>query len=296
MKGEIVNIQHFCIHDGPGIRTTIFLKGCNLRCFWCHNPESQERGITMALYKHKCINCGECGKECPAAKDGKAALFTGDCIHCGKCAEVCFAEAIEAIGTEVTAAEVVQRILREKSFLQASSGGVTVSGGEPLLQIDFLEKLLARLKAERIHTAIETACCVDWSRFERILPYCDYFLCDLKSADSGKHREAVGMGNELIIENLRRLAAAGKEMEIRTPVIPGFNDREEDISAIWNIVKSFGREIKYSLLPFHNLCAGKYESIGRVFPAAQIEEPTRESMEKLERIFDKGEKGNVERS
>ena len=148
-----------------------------------------------------------------------------------------------------------------------------------------MTELLAGLKEEKIHTAIETACCVDWSRFEQIQPYCDYFLCDLKSADSAKHREAVGTGNERIIENLRKLAATGKGMEIRTPVIPGFYDREEDIFAIWDIVKSLGREIKYSLLPFHNICAGKYESIGRVFPAAQVEEPSREHMKRLESIL-----------
>ena len=285
MKGQIVSIQPFCIHDGPGIRTTVFMKGCNLRCFWCHNPESQECGTTMALHRHKCINCGECGKVCPVAKDGKAALLTEDCIRCGKCAQVCFAEAIEAIGTEMTASEVVQRVLRDKSFLQASGGGVTISGGEPLLQVDFLVEVLERLKAEQIHTAIETACCVDWSRFEQILPHCDYFLCDLKSADSAKHREATGAGNERIIENLRKLVATGKEMEIRTPIIPGFNDHEEEISAIWDIVKSFGRDIKYTLLPFHNICTGKYESIGRVFPAAHIEEPSRERMESLKSIL-----------
>lgn len=241
--------------------------------------------MTMAFHRNKCINCGECGKVCPAAKDSKAVLLTEDCILCGKCAQACFAEAIEAVGTEMTASEVVQRVLRDKSFLQASSGGVTISGGEPLLQADFLAELLEILKREKIHTAIETACCVDWSRFERILPHCDYFLCDLKSADSAKHREAVGAGNKRIIENLRRLASTGKEMEIRTPVIPGFNDREEDISAIWDIVKSLGRDIKYTLLPFHNICAGKYESIGRIFPAALIEEPSREHMKRLESIL-----------
>lgn len=285
MKGRIVSIQPFCIHDGHGIRTTIFMKGCNLRCFWCHNPESQDDGTTMAFHRHKCIKCGECGKVCPKAKDGNVVLFTEDCICCGKCEEVCFAEAIEAIGAEVSVSEVVKRVLRDKNILQASGGGVTFSGGEPLLQADFVAEVMADLRAEKIHTAIETACCVDWSRFERIMPYCDYFICDLKSADSTKHRDAVGAGNEIIIENLRKLAATGKEMEIRTPVIPGFNDREKDISAIWDIVKSFGREIKYSLLPFHNICDGKYESIGRVFPAAHIEEPSRECMKRLELIL-----------
>jgi len=176
MIGKICNIQPFSIHDGPGIRTTVFMKGCNLHCFWCHNPESQDSRLTIAFYRHKCIGCGECGKVCPVAKDGKAAFFSKDCILCGKCAEVCFAEAIEAIGTEVTVSQVVDRVLRDKDALISSGGGVTFSGGEPLLQADFVAEAMKLLKAEGIHTAVETAVCVEWSRIEKLLPYCDYFI------------------------------------------------------------------------------------------------------------------------
>ena len=288
MTGRIVNIQPFCIHDGPGLRTTVFMKGCNLHCFWCHNPESQETGITMAFHAHKCIRCGECTKVCPVVREGKAALLTEECIRCGKCAKACFAEAIEAIGTEMSVDEVTRHVLRDKDILLASGGGVTVSGGEPLLQADFVGEMLAQLKAHGIHTAIETACCVDWGKFEAVLPYCDLFLCDLKSADSAKHKAAVGAGNELIIANLRKLAQTGKEMEIRTPVIPGFNDREEDIAGIRDIIHSFGREIPYTLLPFHNICAGKYESMGRKYQAENLAEPSRNKLEELKRIA-KGE-------
>ena len=285
MTGTICNIQPFSIHDGPGIRTVVFMKGCNLRCFWCHNPESQDRKITISHYPHKCIVCGECSQVCPAAKDGKPAFFTEDCTRCGKCAEECFAEAIVAIGEETTTETLLKRLLKDKNIFLTSGGGVTFSGGEPLLQSDFAAEVMRSCKAEGIHTAVETALCVPWKSVETLIPVCDCFICDLKSADSQKHKEATGAGNELIITNLRKLAALGKLNEVRTPVIPGFNDSPEDICAIRDIVRTFDGEIKYTLLPFHKICEGKYISQGRPFPAAAIPEPTKEQMELLNNLI-----------
>lgn len=281
MTGKICNIQSFSLHDGPGIRTVFFMKGCNLRCFWCHNPESQDAGVTMAFYPHKCIGCGACAEVCPVAQNGRAAILSNSCISCGKCAEECFAEAIEAIGRTITVDEAVQILKKDKDLFTSSGGGVTFSGGEPLLQPDFIGEVMKECNSLGIHTAIESAVCVPWESIEKILPYCDCFICDLKHADNDMHRLGTGAGNERIIENLTRLAKSGKLKEIRTPVIPTFNDRESDIIAIWDIVKGLGAGVKYTLLPFHNICASKYESQGRKFGAANIPEPTKEQMEKL---------------
>lgn len=281
LTGKICNIQPFSIHDGPGIRTVVFMKGCNLRCYWCHNPESQERGMTIAFHPHKCIGCGACAEVCPAAVDGKPAFFTDRCLKCGKCAENCFSEAIAAIGEDVTVSGLVKKLEKDKSIFASSGGGVTFSGGEPLLQPDFVAAVMKECQRMGIHTAVETAICVPWENVEKILPYCDFFLCDLKSADSQKHREATGAGNERILENLSRLAKTGKALEIRTPVIPGFNDTEEDIAKIGALVRSFGPGIPHTLLPFHSMCTSKYESQGRRFAAADLEEPSDTKMKQL---------------
>ncbi len=285
MIGNICNIQPFSVHDGPGIRTTVFMKGCSLRCFWCHNPESQDTKKTIAYYSHKCIGCGACGAVCPHSENGKAAFFSERCILCGKCAEACFAEAIEAIGEEISADQLMEKLLRDKSMFCSSGGGVTFSGGEPLLQADFVSEVLKRCKAEGIHTAVETAAHVPWESFEKVIPYCDCFICDIKSADTEKHRRATGAGNERILENLTKLTAIHKNVEIRTPVIPGFNDSEEDIIAIRDIVRSFGGEVNYSLLPFRGMCRSKYISQGRIFEAANIDEPSKEKMDRLNALL-----------
>ncbi len=286
MTGSIWNIQPFSLHDGPGIRTTVFMKGCDLNCFWCHNPEGKTQDKTIAFHSHKCIGCNECLKVCPYVKDGKLAFFGGDCIKCGKCAQSCFAEAIESIGSEVTVDYIMQKLIRDKSAFEASGGGVTFSGGEPLKQADFVAEVMKACKQEGIHTAIETAIYLPFSEVEKVLPFCDYFICDLKSANSEKHLKATGIRNETIIENLRKLSTTGKLKEIRTPVIPHFNDTKEDITAIFDIVKSFGGDIKYILLPFHNICASKYLSQGKIFPASNLPEPTKEHMKILENLIE----------
>jgi len=282
--GRICNIQPFSIHDGPGIRTVVFMKGCNLRCYWCHNPESQEYRTTIAFYPHKCIGCNECASVCPMAQDGKAAFFSEDCLRCGKCAQSCFAEAVTAIGEDISLSALVQKCAKDQEVFASSGGGVTFSGGEPLLQPDFVAAAMKALKEQGIHTAVETAICVPWENVEKLLPWCDLFLCDLKSADSLKHKQATGVGNEKIIENLEKLSKTGKPLEIRTPVIPDFNDTKEDIARIRAIIRSFGVQIPHKLLPFHNMCSGKYESQGRQFIAAQLPEPSARMISELDAV------------
>ena len=285
MTGKICNIQPFSIYDGPGLRTVFFMKGCNLRCFWCHNPESQESQSTLAHFPHKCIGCGECAKVCPSAKDGKIALHTKSCILCGNCAKECFADAIELIGQTVTVNESVAIIKKDKDLFQGSGGGVTFSGGEPLLQPDFLSEVMMQCKKEGIHTAVESAVCVPWENIERILPFCDCFICDLKHADPQKHKEGTGVSNERILENLTKLAQTGKLYEIRTPIIPDFNDSEDAVIKIRDIVRGLGTAIRYTLLPFHNICASKYESQGRRFSASDLKEPSLEQMDRLNALL-----------
>ena len=286
--GRICNIQPFSVHDGPGLRTVFFMKGCNLRCFWCHNPESQESRPTLARYPHKCIGCGACAKVCPTSQGGRTALHTEACILCGRCAEECFAEAIELIGKDITADEAFDIIKKDKSLFERSGGGVTFSGGEPLLQPEFLSEVMQKCNAEGIHTAIESAVCVPWESIEKILPYCDHFICDLKHADTEMHKSGTGVGNERIIENLSRLAKTGKLFEVRTPIIPGFNDSAEDVKAINEIIKGFAGNITHTLLPFHSICASKYESQGRKFEAADITEPTKDKMNELNSLINGG--------
>lgn len=247
MKGTIFDIQRFSIHDGPGIRTTVFLKGCSLRCVWCHNPESQIPEPQLAFYAHKCLSCGKCEKICKKA-------FTPDCDACGKCVESCYAGAREILGREESAENVFSVVVRDKAYYKTSGGGVTLSGGEPLLQADFSVEILRKCKENGIHTAIETAGNVPWENFLKAIPYCDLFLYDIKVIDEKKHRLLTGASNKLILENAEKLRSLGKNILFRTPVVPGYNDDQlEKISAFC------GKCLE--LLAYHEIGKGKYEAL-----------------------------------
>ncbi len=270
MTGIIFDIQRFSIHDGPGIRTTVFLKGCNIRCIWCHNPESQNANPELMLYKEKCTGCGKCKEFCEKA-------FTDDCEKCGKCAEVCKFGARRLCGKEVSAEEIMQTVRRDKKFYEASGGGVTFSGGEPLLQVDFLLELLKKCKEENIHTAIETAGCVSFEHFCKILPYTDLFLFDIKSVDREKHKNFTGADNELVLQNARKLKAKNAEIIFRMPIVPGYNDREVSAAA------ELAKPNKLELMPYHSICKGKYDALGRIFTTCDVAEPTSEYMDCIKR-------------
>ncbi len=265
-KGKIFNIQRFAVSDGPGIRTTVFFKGCNLRCKWCHNPESQSPETQWLLYKNKCIGCGRCEN-----------LTENDTDF------ICFQGARELCGKEYTADEVLREILKDKRFYENSKGGVTFSGGECMLQIDFLEELMKRCKENGIHTAVDTAGHIPYEFFERIIPYTDLFLYDVKCFDSKSHKQYTGVENELILENLGKLLATDKSVYIRIPVIEGVNDSTEEMKSIKTFLDEHGKPEKVELLPYHALGESKYEAMG--IECVKFSAPSEEKMQKLNQIF-----------
>ncbi len=281
MTGTVFNIQHFSIHDGPGIRSTVFFKGCNLRCFWCHNPESWRTEPEMQFYAARCIGCGVCAGVCPHAKDGKRALLSDDCTACGACAEACMAEAIRLTGKSRTADEVIADLLSDSDLYEKSGGGITFSGGEPLLQPEFLRALLLACRERGWHTAVESAVCVPWERIEALLPLIDLMICDIKTLDEAAHREATGQSNARILDNIRHIAGTGKPLLLRTPIIPGFNDSRESVAAIAEFIAALPGSPALELLPFQSLCKSKYESLHRAFGAETLETPERAYMKEL---------------
>jgi len=288
VEGIITQIQRFSVHDGPGIRTTVFLKGCNLRCFWCHNPETQNPQTELQLFLDQCIGCGACFEVCPndahVLENGHREFHRELCVGCGKCAEECYAEALVLVGERMTAEEVVEEVLRDRSFYETSGGGVTLSGGEPLLQYDFSYEILERCQREDVHTAIETAANFPWERIASILPVTDLVMMDIKLMDSDLHRECTGVGNERILANANRLGRVGKPLIVRTPVIPGVNDTEEQVAAIAAFVSELPNLLYYELLPFHPMGRDKYESLGMPFRAEGLEIPPGEHMERLTQV------------
>ena len=280
MDGMIFYIQHFSIHDGPGIRTTVFFKGCNLRCLWCHNPESQERAPQLLIKELGCIACGSCAAVCPtgARRLGKGGSFIPElCTGCGKCASVCYPGVLEISGKTMTVSQVMEEILKDVSLYRHSGGGVTFSGGEAMLQINFLEELLRECAGSGIHTAVDTAGSVPWEHFRRILPYTSLFLYDLKCADGELHQRVTGADNRLIAENLKRLKDTA-DVWVRIPCIRGINDSSAEKEGFRELLRKPGRIQRIDLLPYHSFGEGKYRLLGRPAPdflpmdAVQMEE------------------------
>ena len=301
ISGLVLNIQHFSTHDGPGIRTTVFLKGCSLRCKWCSNPESIRVKPELGYNPGKCIGEKECGlclkNVCSESaisvigsgeeQDNKVSINWELCTNCGKCAEVCPALALYMFGQEMTVEQVLNEAEQDSSFYSESGGGLTLSGGECLLQPDFAAGLLEEAHNRGINTAIETAFNVPWSNVEKVLPHVDVVLHDHKVTDSERHHKWTAVPNTRIKENQKRAYETwpDKIFIARTPVIPGVNDDEEQIRAVLDFIKPFRNVIDYELLPYMRFGESKYGFLGKIYEMQDFDPPASEVMKRLQAII-----------
>ncbi len=287
MKNEVYisEIKRFSVHDGQGIRTTVFFKGCPLRCLWCHNPEGLSPKKQLAYYAHKCQSCGRCTHTCPAhfIKNGVHGYDRNACVHCGKCVDSCYFGALQFYGREYSPQELVEVLVEDGAFYESTGGGITLSGGECLLYPDFCQELLRLCKEEGLRTAVDTCGRVPRSHIEKVLPYTDCFLYDLKAFDGQLHKRLTGCSNEQILENLRYLVGEGKEVEIRIPYIPEYNDKEmEKLSEFW---KSLPKKVPVRVLPYHDLAGSKYTALGLENTLPKVKIPTAQEVEEIERRY-----------
>lgn len=293
-KIRIFDVKRYAVHDGPGIRTTFFFMGCPLRCLWCQNPESQKDETVITFTETKCIGCGRCAAVCKNA-DASGMLRHSDCILCGKCVRNCPTGARAFGSTKYSPEDILAAVLPEKIFFDASGGGVTFSGGECMVHADFLERALCLLKENGISTCIDTCGAVPQRSFEKVLPFADLFLYDIKKIDPLLHKEYTGMDNTLILENLRFLAAKNKRIIIRVPLIPGYTDSKEDIQKIGAFLKEDlqGKIVRCELLPYNKLAGSKYGNktiwsdytLGD-YPLADLEPQAPEYIRELADILD----------
>lgn len=278
-NATIINIQKYSIHDGPGIRTTVFFKGCPLNCFWCHNPESQKLAPEIIFFEDRCTKCGTCIKICPSN-----AIIPENCIGCGVCSDICPNNARELSGKFFTTHELMKEIKKDEIFYEESGGGVTFSGGEPLIQSAFLKEILPLCKNREIHTAIDTCGFASWENIEQILDNIDLFLYDLKLMDDKKHIKYTGVSNKIILENLKKLSNLEKRIFIRIPIISGINDDYENIKNSAEFLSKLNIE-QVNLLPYHKMGMEKYKRINKEYKMTGYEKPSDDKLKEIQGIF-----------
>ena len=287
--GTIYNIQRFSLHDGPGIRTTVFLKGCPLHCLWCHNPESQLVRPQLSLLEDKCLGCGRCLETCDvhSVEENRHRIAYDRCKGCGRCMAVCAAGALEILGREASVEEILAEVARDGEFYRSSGGGMTISGGEPTMQADFSANLLRGAHEMGIHTAMETCGQAPWRVFEKLLPHLDMALYDVKQMDPELHRKYTGVDNRLILENLARLCAADQKIEVvaRMPVIPGYNDQPENFRALAKFLRVQPRRARVEILPYNPLADSKYQRLGMEYHPGKLDEKNGTSPDELCRLL-----------
>lgn len=285
-RGLIWDIQRFNIHDGEGIRTLIFLKGCPLSCLWCANPEGQGSEPELQFFSNKCLKCGKCKEVCPhnAIKYNKKHLpeiNRDKCVVCGKCSERCPGSALTVVGKHMTVEEVLKEVRKDFAFYWRSGGGITLTGGEPCFQTEFVSLLLKGIQGLGINTAIETSGYVEWSKLKKVVPFTDTFLYDIKNMDTKRHKEQTGVTNELILSNARKLSERNDtELIFRTPIIPGYNDQDENLVATARFASELG-VIRWDLLAFHQLGEGKYKELDKDYQLKDVIPPSVERMKEI---------------
>jgi pyruvate formate lyase activating enzyme len=290
-KGRVFNIQRYSIHDGGGIRTLVFLKGCPLRCLWCCNPESQKGEPELGFIESRCVGEGACGAPCLSACPVKAIQLNGQgkplidrkaCDACSKCADLCSKDALKVVGREMTIDEVMAEVEKDKAFYRRSGGGMTVGGGEPLAQYGFAEELLEAAQEAYLHTALETCGHAPWPHLEAVLKHVDLLQFDLKHLDPTKHQELTGQSNELILDNLKKVLSvkSPQDVIIRIPVVPGCNDSVENIRETARFILGLGFG-QVELIPYHRLGVSKYAQYDMVYPLASGQQSPKEHLDEL---------------
>lgn len=288
---NIINIQKFSVHDGDGIRTTIFFKGCMLNCWWCHNPESQSFTPELLYNAERCTGCTRCIEVCPQhgirMVNGQFLADRTKCDACGTCADACLNNAREVCGRTYTIKELIREIEKDQMFYEESGGGVTLSGGESMLQDpEYMEQLCRQLHRKGFNIAVDTCGFAPWSTYERVLPYVDTFLYDVKLMDPERHKKYIGQDNALILENLKKLSQAGANINLRIPLITPVNTSDQDIQDIISFLKENDiRIVKTNLLPYHNTGNHKYEKLGEEYKGINFERPTDERLEQIRQQF-----------